>query len=271
MRCIWCDNPESQQMRPLLTHWPERCIRCGTCAAVCPSRAIVEEAGQMRVLADRCDLCGRCQAECYSGAIELVGRRATVDEIMTVAVQDRLFYEQSGGGVTLSGGEPTMQPVFGRSLLRSCREIGIHTAMETSGHAPWEVWESLIPALDMILYDVKLLDAARHRALTGVSNELILENLRRIAARGKPVVIRRPVIPGCNDDMDDIHKLARLAMELDAVQRIHLLPYHRFGRGKYERLGRSYPMGDEPSLPDEGVAHLLDILISYGLKAQIGG
>ena len=272
LRCLWCDNPESQSMEPQMVFWDERCIRCDACMAVCPQSAIVaDEAGRKQVSPDRCDLCGRCLEECYAGALERIGRLMTVDKVLSLVEEDRPFYEQSGGGVTLSGGEPMTQPGFSQSLLRGCQERGIHTAIETCGHAPWKVWQALLPHLDLILYDLKEVDSARHRRHTGVSNELILNNLRRLARTGKPIVVRRPVIPGYNDDEESIHALAHFVQELNTVRGVNLLPYHRFGQGKYKRLGWEYPMGDEPSLKEERITGLRDILVAYGLQVKIGG
>jgi pyruvate formate lyase activating enzyme len=272
LRCLWCDNPESQQLEPQVVFWPERCIDCGTCLAICPQSAIVvDKTGCKRVLVERCDLCGRCLEECYAEALEQVGRLMTVEEVLALVEEDRPFYDESGGGVTLSGGEPTSQYRFSQRLLQGCRERGIHTAIETCGYATWKVWEALLPHLDLILYDLKEVDPNRHRRFTGVSNALILDNLRRLARTGKPIVVRRPVIPDYNDSEASIHALARFLEELDTVREVHLLPYHRFGRGKYERLGREYPLGNQPSLSDEDVTGLRDILASYGLQVKIGG
>jgi pyruvate formate lyase activating enzyme len=271
LRCLWCDNPESQRIEPQIVFWRERCIRCNACLAVCTRSAVVmDETEHKQVLADRCDWCGCCLQECYAGALEQIGRAMKVEQVVALVEEDRLFYEQSGGGVTLSGGEPTSQPTFTHQVLQSCQERGIHTAIETCGYAPWQVWQALVPHLDLILYDLKEVDPARHKRCTGVSNELILDNLRQLARTDKTIILRRPVIPGYNDDSESIHALARLAQEL-AVQEINLLPYHRFGQGKYERLGQEYPMGNLPSLKEDQVAGLRDILISYGLQVKIGG
>jgi pyruvate formate lyase activating enzyme len=272
IRCLWCSNPESQRMEPQIVYWHERCIRCDACVAVCPRSAIeVDESGHKRVLQDRCDLCGRCLEECYAGALEQIGRLVTVDEVLSLVEEDHLFYEQSSGGVTLSGGEPTAQLRFSQRLLQGCRERDIHTTIDTCGHAPWEAWEALLPYLDLILYDLKEIDPARHERYVGVSNELILDNLRRLARTGKSIIVRRPVIPGYNDDEGSIRALARFVQELGAVHEIDLLPYHRFGQGKYKRLGMRYPMGDEPSMKEEEVGGLRDILESYGFRVKIGG
>jgi pyruvate formate lyase activating enzyme len=272
LRCLWCSNPESQQVEPQIVFWCERCIHCDACLAVCSQSAIaVDEVGQKRVLPERCDLCGQCLEVCYAGALEQIGRLMTVDEVLSSVEKDRLFYEESGGGVTLSGGEPTAQPWFCLELLQGCKERGFHTVVDTCGHTPWKVWETLLPYIDMILYDLKEMDPNRHQRCVGVSNALILDNLRRLAHTGKSIIVRRPVIPGYNDEPAGVHALARFVAELGTIPEIDLLPYHRYGRGKYERLGMRYPMGDEPSMQDEEVFGLRDILVSYGFRVKVGG
>ena len=272
LRCLWCDNPESQSIAPQVVFWDERCIGCQVCITVCPQSAIVsDQAGRKQVSPERCDLCGRCVEECYAGALEQVGRQMTTGEVLSRVEADRPFYEESGGGVTLSGGEPLAQPVFSRRLLRHCRELGIHTAIETCGHAPWRTWQALLPHLDLILYDLKEIEPARHRRYTGISNGLILKNLERLVHTGKPVIVRRPVIPGYNDAAESLDALARFVRQLDTVPEINLLPYHRFGQGKYERLGREYPLGDAPSLHEDQLIALRDELAAYGLQVKIGG
>ena len=272
LRCLWCDNPESQPVEPQIVFWEDRCIRCGACVAVCPEGAVVElEDGRRRIDASRCGTCGQCVAECYAGALEQVGRLMTAGEVLAEVEADRPFYEQSGGGMTLSGGEPTSQPAFARALLAGARARHIHTAIETCGHAPWAAWEGLLPLLDLILYDVKEVDPELHRRLTGVSSERVLDNLARLARSGKPLIVRRPVIPGYNDSPESIHRLARLVRGLGTVEEIHLLPYHRMGEGKYERLAQDYALRGRASLKEEDVVGLRDILLSYGFRVKIGG
>jgi pyruvate formate lyase activating enzyme len=250
----------------------ERCIYCDACLDVCPQSAIAADgAGRKVVLPERCNLCGRCLDECYSGALEQIGRVMTVDEVISVVAEDHAFYEESGGGMTLSGGEPTVQAEFCRSLLKTCYERGIHTAIETCGYARWEVWKLLLPYLDLILYDLKQVDPVKHKQQTGVSNQLILDNFRQLAHSGKQIIVRRPVIPGYNDTPEDIHVLAQFVKEFDATQEVNLLPYHRFGQDKYELLGQEYLMTDSPSLTEEDVHDLRDILLSYGLRVKLGG
>jgi pyruvate formate lyase activating enzyme len=272
LRCLWCDNPESQQLEPQIVFWQERCIHCDVCLSICPQMALeVDAEGNRRLIVERCDLCGRCVEECYAQALEQIGRLMTVAEVLDEVEGDRRFYEQSGGGVTLSGGEPLAQARFSQALLQACHERWIHTAIETSGHGPWAVWQELLPHLDLILYDLKEIDSERHEAMTGVPNQLILDNVRRLARTGKEIIVRRPVIPGYNDSPESIHALARFVKSLGTVEEVNLLPYHRFGRTKYDRLGKEYAMGDRPSLGEGDVAELEEIVSSYGLRTKVGG
>ena len=192
-------------------------------------------------------------------------------ELLDLVEADRLFYDESEGGMTLSGGEPLAQPLFTAKLLKGARSRGIRTAIETSGCASWKTWESLLPFLDLILYDLKEVDSARHERFTGAPNELILENLRRLAITGKALIIRRPVIRGYNDAPESIHALGQFVRELKTIHEIDLLPYHRLGHSKYQRLGQDYALGDAPTMKDDEVNEYQDILQSYGLKVKIGG
>ena len=272
LRCAWCCNPESQRAHPQVVFWEERCIGCGTCLAVCDREAISLDAeGRRWTSLERCDLCGRCLDECFSGALERIGRLASVEEILAEVEEDRPFYESSGGGVTLSGGEPLAQPAFAGRLLRAFRERRIHTAVETCGYAPWEEWEGLLSYADLVLFDLKHMDPVRHEQLTGLSNALIIDNLRRLSRTAVEVIVRLPVVPGCNDDAPTLEALAELLLELGTVREVHLLPYHRFGRAKYQRLGLEHPLGDLPSAQPHELLGPRSILASYGLDVKLGG
>lgn len=272
LHCAWCCNPESIRPSPHLVHWPERCIGCDACMVACSNDAIeVDPDGRRRVNPERCDLCGRCVEVCFTGAWEQIGQKMTVDEVLSKVSADSLFYQVSGGGVTLSGGDPTFQPEFSRRLLQGCQERNIHTAIETSGCTSWRTWEMLLPHLDLILYDVKEVDPVLHREYTGQPNDLILDNLRKLARTGKRIILRRPVIPGYNDNLDSIVSLAELARSLETIQEIHLLPYHRLGQSKYERLGLEYALNNQPTMSKADVVDLYDILVNAGFRVQIGG
>jgi pyruvate formate lyase activating enzyme len=213
----------------------------------------------------RCLSCGTCAEGCYSGALEMAGHRATVDEVMEEVLRDRIFYDNSGGGVTVSGGEPLAQPEFTRALLEEARDEGVHTALDTSGYAPWRVLEEVIKVTDLVLYDLKQMNSGVHRALTGVPNELIVENLRRLDGHGIPLWIRIPLIPGRNDGDANFHAMGELLSGLANVERVEILGYHRLAESKYERAGMEYTLrGLEPPTEDE-IASRKRILISYGL------
>ncbi len=272
LACLWCDNPESQSPRPQVFFWEDRCIHCGYCLTVCPTGAILGDAqARKEIDTEHCNLCGLCTEQCFAGALEQVGSQKTVDEIMGIVLEDQPFYDESGGGMTLSGGEPLAQPQFAFQLLKTAHEHGIHTAIETSGFGSWQTWENLLPYLDLILYDLKEVTGKQHKKFIGVSNELILDNLRRLAQTGKPIIIRRPVIPGYNDAPESIHILGQFVKQLETIHEIDLLPYHRLGQKKYEHLGRDYVLGDTPTMKDEEVAGLRDILLSYGFRVKVGG
>lgn len=228
MRCRWCHNPESHKSREELMLFAGKCTGCGKCREFC-EKAFTEE----------CTHCGRCAVVCRSGARELTGRIATVEEVFEVVIRDREYYVTSGGGVTVSGGEPLLQPEFVRALLGRCRANGISTAIETAGNVPWETIESVLPVTDLFLYDIKGIDRERHRKNTGVPNDLILENAKRLMNTGAGIRFRMPVIPGWNDDeKSDVEAFTEgFALEF--------LPYHDTGKGKYEALGRPYLISPE--------------------------
>jgi len=237
LRCFWCQNPESQAIRPELFFDKSKCTRCGRCVEVCPTGA--SSLSDKTSVIDRsiCIGCGKCVEVCPNEARRLVGKYMTVDEVMQEVLKDRRFYENSGGGVTLSGGEPTTQLNFAVALLQRCKQQGLHTTLDTCGYAPWSTMEKLLKYTDLVLYDIKHMDPVKHRQGTGESNRIILENARRIAKRW-PMRVRVPLIPGFNDSVDDVRAIARFVRtELGSVE-IDLLPYNKFGEAKFERLDK---------------------------------
>jgi len=238
LSCSWCHNPESQNSRPELMFREERCVGCGTCVSACAVRAISIRDGLAETDRTACTACGECVAACAADARAIAGETWTVERLLKEIEKDLLFYDESGGGVTLSGGEPLVQASFAASLLAECRDRRIHTAVDTCGDAGWEDLERVARATDLFLYDVKHVDGGRHRELTGVSNERIVENLRRLDDEGCALWIRYPVIPDLNDANGDIAALGELVAGLKAVEAVHLLPFHRGGERKLERLGR---------------------------------
>jgi len=271
LRCAWCAAPETQADQADLEHFPERCLVCDECLRVCPEGAIrVESDGRRSIDRQTCTLCGRCVEVCYAEALRLVGVRRTVADVLAECERDRVFYNRSGGGITLSGGEPLHQPEFTRALLRACRLSGLHTAMETSGYSDWEILQSVLADLDLLLYDVKHMDAQQHEALTGVTNEGILENLRRAIRSGISTIVRVPVIPGINAAADNFRALARLLHEVGSIRQIDLLPYHRLGEATYARLGKAYAL-TLPLPTEEHLQALAEFLRSEGFVVTLGG
>jgi len=245
LRCRWCHNPEGLSPRPELVWYDVRCIGARRCLEACPAGALELTPEGMRIDRGRCLPCDLCAEACPSGALEVIGRRWTPEELLSYVGKDAAFYETSGGGVTVSGGEPTMQPDFVEAFLRLCREAGIATALDTCGHADWSVYERLLPHLDMVLYDLKIADPERHRQATGVGPDRILVNAAAIAERGMPMWIRTPIIPGYTDDEENIGALAAFIRDrLPTVQRWDLLAYTNLGLSKYRRLGLPYPLED---------------------------
>lgn len=241
LTCVWCHNPESHALEPEIFYWDDRCIRCRACVEACPEGALAWKDGGVETDRSRCDRCGACVSICPAGACELVGRTVTVDEVMREAEKDSLFYEESTGGVTLSGGEPLAQPGFCRALLQRCRSLGINTALDTAGYAPEVSLLAIAELVNLFLYDLKGIDEGRHRAYTGVANTVILRNLKCLDRLGKRIWIRFPLIRGINDDLDHVTRLGEFVATLSSVEAIHVLPYHQGGEAKRGRLGWTDP------------------------------
>ena len=270
LACWWCHNPESISPQPQLAFFAERCIGCGRCFAVCPEGVHERLADGTRAMhRERCAVCGRCVAECCADALAVRGRTITVEEAVTELARDRPFYETSGGGVTLSGGEPLAQPEFTAAVLERCRAEGLHTCLDTSGQAAWEDLERALRWTDLVLYDFKIADPARHRRYTGVANDLIRENLERIDARGTPIEVRMPVIPGVNDDPENIDAAAAFLAPLRAIRQVTLLGYHRLGESKYRCLGRTYPLEGTQPPHGERMEQIAARLRAAGLETDI--
>lgn len=236
LSCAWCHNPESQRAEAQLLYYRDRCIGCGACERVCANKLT------------SCSLCGACAAHCPQGARELCGAAYTVDELMEEILKDRDFYAATGGGVTFSGGECMLQIDFLEQILRACRAQGIHTAVDTAGYVPFARFARLLDCADLFLYDVKCMDAERHKHYTGVDNSLILDNLARLLASGAAVWVRVPIIPTVNDEE---REMLRIRAFLDScahpVQRVALLPYHEMGTQKYAALGKEAAAFSPPS------------------------
>ncbi|NQW18629.1 MAG: glycyl-radical enzyme activating protein [Chloroflexi bacterium] len=252
LRCLWCHNPESIHPDPLLSFNLEKCISCGSCAEVCPNKAHVMGVERGHVfLRERCDAIGNCAEVCPSRALEMVGRDLTVDEVLDQALRDQLFYETSGGGITLSGGEPLLQIDFAEALLRGAKKAGVHTAVETAGHVTFARLARVAPYTDLFLFDVKDTDDAQHRKNTGVPIKRIQENLSALHETGASILVRLPIIPGLNDRQDHFEEMARIIRPMSGLLGVEVMPYHSLGIGKRQRLGLESNNGADPVPPDQ--------------------
>ena len=269
LRCLWCSNPESQQQVPQLMFRADRCTGCGACISSCPVSAI--SLVDQRVQNDRslCTGCGACVAVCPNEAREIIGTTATAGEVFDEVAQDKLFYAKDGG-VTLTGGEVLVQPAFASAVLQLCRQAKIHTAIETCGFADWAALKEVLQYTDLVLYDLKEMDPEFHKKYTGVDNSRILENLKKIDDQmDLEIWVRVPLIPGCNDDKENLLATARFVKEnLHKCTQIHLLPFHRLGEGKYEQL-ENEPNGFSSTVPDDSyMESLRDYVKSFGLDCR---
>lgn len=255
LHCWWCHNPESQSFEPEMIVRANRCIRCGACVEACPEDAITWVDGPVTDW-DRCERCGICADACFADARERIGREMTVDDVLAEASRDVAFYDESGGGVTLSGGEPLAQPEFTLALLQACRAREIHTALDTCGFAAWNVLDQVRPYVDLFLYDLKLMDDVRHRAVTGAPVGPILANLRALSELGHAIRLRVPVIPGVNDDDESMGQIAAFAASLPRLDGIDLLPYHTTAADKYARMNKPYQLAGARPLSEERIAEI---------------
>jgi pyruvate formate lyase activating enzyme len=270
LQCRWCSNPESQNPYPEIMVRRQKCQACGRCVESCESGAInlVDDAAHIN--RSVCVRCMSCVDACPTGTLEIVGKSMSLEEVVEESSRDELFYQNSGGGVTLSGGEPLYQPEFTYHLLKSCKERALSTALDTCGYAPWENLESILRFTDLILFDLKHLDPEMHLEGTGVRNELIRDNLKRIVLGGKTRVwIRIPVITGYNDSEQYMMDLAVSVRDMP-VEKISLLGYHEWGKSKYASLGREYPLDGTAALDEERLDRLRSIMESEGLSVTIG-
>ena len=271
LRCAWCHNPESQPSAPQLLLRDHRCLRCGACVDACPHHAIRWEEGRPVTDPERCRVCGACADACPAEAREVVGRRMSVSQLLAEVERDTPFYDESGGGVTVSGGEPLFQPEFVRALLTACRARGMHTTLDTSGHAPTDVALDVARCADLVLFDLKHPDDARHREGTGVGNGLILENLRRFAVAGVRVVVRVPLVPGYNDAPEDLARTAALVASLEPVPRVELLASHHPPEENLRRFGMPYRHAGARTQDRAALAACLAPFAHAGVAATIGG
>lgn len=270
LKCIWCCNPEGQSFLPELKVTREHCNGCGNCIPACPRGAMSLAGGTVRVNRGLCDGCMKCVDVCYTGALEPFGTKYTAQEVFEIIRSDEMFYKSSGGGVTIGGGECTCYPDFMMELIALCHEADIHVAVDTCGYTTSAKAKEVLKAADLLLFDIKGIDPARHMENTGKSNDVILENLRMLSDLRKPMIIRIPVIPGYNDSDENLNAVADLLSTLNSVERVDILPEHEFGRIKYEQLDMEYRLKPCPVSAERQEA-IRAMFESRGFKAQLGG
>ena len=266
LRCRWCANPESQLHGAQVRYEKDKCEFCGTCVNVCPEKGISLNGEGVHIDMERCKGCGACAGVCPEHALIVEGKAMSVEEAVRLCMQDEMFYEESGGGVTISGGEPLASPEFALALLTELRKKGVHTALETTGYAEAEVFDRVTAQADLLLFDVKHPDSQRHMWGTGVPNELILENLQRAIASGKDVLPRIPVIPGFNDSIETAERFAEVLRSAGA-KRAQLLPFHQLGEKKYEMLGMEYSLSSLKPLHEEDLEEFRKTMAAGGIDA----
>lgn len=245
LKCAWCHNPESQSFKPQMMFYRDKCTGCGKCKEKCPNNL------------EKCDLCGKCTIYCPAEARKVCGKEYTVDEVLAEVIKDKAFYENSGGGVTFSGGECMLQIDFLVEILKKCKENGIQTAVDTAGHIPFESFERVLPFTDMFLYDLKIFDSEKHKKYVGVGNELILQNLKKLLNKGVKVFVRIPVMEGVNDSVEEMKKIKEFISSNGKVEKVELLPYHAMGENKYRAIGKEPIIFKTPS--KEWLNHLKEI------------
>ncbi len=281
LRCPWCHSPESQEFYPQLSWIQMRCVGCGKCISLCPNNAISfcpEEyetitngkIHQIIIDRDKCINCGTCTQKCYARALFISGTEYTIDQVLEKVKGDIPFYNTSGGGVTISGGEALSQPEFTLELLKALKELNIHTAVDTTGFTAQSNIQKVIPYTDLFLYDLKLMDSKKHLDVVGVPNEIILDNARFIAESDGQMQIRIPLITGINDDENNIRATAQFCKSIQkAVTTIQLLPFHDLGSAKYPRIGREQDIFTVPAVSDDRIEHCKKIFEEYGLSVTV--
>ena len=270
LRCKWCHSPQSISAVPQLLFMSQRCIGCGACVEACPQDAQVVSPSERRILWEQCDNCGKCVEVCPSKALEMAGEWLSVEQVMEVVEKDLVYYRNSGGGVTFSGGEPTMQPKFLLACLKRCKDESIHTAIDTCGFVKWSVLEEMLPYIDLFLFDLKHMDSGKHQQFTGVGNGLILENLKRISQHGKPIWVRIPLIPRYNDSEENLRRVAEFERTLETVEKVSLLPYNILTGAKYQFIGEKYTLEHLVPHSKDVEKALVKMLSRLGITAELG-
>lgn len=266
LRCLWCSNPESQSFTPQLMLFENLCTSCGRCMEVCPHRAVIKIGDAYNRDLELCTDCGMCVPECPSKARVLSGEMMDVSKVMEIVRKDSLFYANSGGGITIGGGEPTLAGEFVLDLLRTCQSEGLHTCVDTCGFCPPEQFQKVIELSDLLLFDCKHMLPQEHKQLTGHDNRIILTNLRAALESHAQVHIRIPLIPDLNDSEENVANLA-IFLHKFGINRVYILPYHAFGRNKFLALRREYPRLE--TYTPEGLREVLTRFAQHGLQAEV--
>lgn len=269
LRCIWCHNPEGISPKGQLAYYPHKCIQCGMCVKTCPAGAHLIGAEGHVFDRKRCLGCGACETVCLGNALKFYGREISAEKVIEIALEDRVFYEESGGGVTLSGGEPLLQADFCAAVAAGLKQHGVGTAIDTCGCVEWEAFERLLPVAEMFLFDLKHISPQAHKQLTGQENHRIIQNLTRLSGCGARIEIRIPLVPGCNDDPETIDGMGQLLGGLN-IEKVRVLPYHSLARSKYASLGMRDTMPKVDSPDDAQIAWVVERLRGHGVTAVSG-
>ncbi|MFC1960385.1 glycyl-radical enzyme activating protein [Chloroflexota bacterium] len=268
LNCIWCHNPECIHPDIQIQFFADRCTHCAACVQACSIGAQKIIGGQRAYLRELCQGMGECIKVCDFDALEKVGNDISADEAFQEINKDRVFYEQSEGGVTISGGEPLLQPDFTQAILNRCKQSCFHTAVDTAGHVPWNHFEKILPYTDLFLYDLKCINPEKHRSVTGSSNHLILENLSRLLQENKEIWVRIPLIPFINDQDEDILDFCTILSSMGQIQKIQLIPYHLLGVGKYASLDIPYQLMDAAPISSEKIEYVVDLFLKQGIHVE---
>ena len=272
LNCWWCHNPEGIPPERALLFRESQCLpACRACIDACPQHALVPMGPSLQIIKEKCTLSENCVNTCPTEALQMAGKEFSASDLMIEIEKDRIFYEQSQGGVTFSGGEPLMQPEFLRQMLEICQERNIHTIVDTSGYTRWKNLDSISPYVNLFFYDLKIMDDQKHRQMTGVSNKIILENLRGLTEKGQQVEIRLPVISGFNDTEENRAQTTNFLLSLPGIKQISLLPYHKLGTQKYIHLNKDNPMPDIQPPSQEFMQQLQDKYLASGFQVNLGG
>ena len=271
LNCLWCQNPETLSLEPELMFVDTLCKTCGRCTGICPAAGPKKsEDGQLTFNRSKCQDIYKCADVCPYEALRVSGRQMTSEQVIQEVLKDKVFYKQSGGGLTISGGEPLMQVDFTEEILKRIKQEGINTCIETAGNVPWESFEKILPYTDLFLYDLKFFNADSHQIWTGAKNEQILANFRLLAKEGKELIVRVPLIPGVNDGAE-FGEIVDFVIESRSVKELHILPFHQLGSSKYKQIDKPYTMADWKEENAENIEKCKCYAESKGLRVSVGG